>query len=107
MLYFSTRVSNELGAGNPSAAKVALCVVVILEAAEFFVASITMFACRSLLGYAFSHEKEVVDYVKRMTPLLCLSFIMDSLQALLSGYQLASFALFHCFICFLLKMIAK
>ncbi|KAI5684328.1 hypothetical protein M9H77_05556 [Catharanthus roseus] len=81
----STRVSNELGAGNPSAAKVALCVVVILEAAEFFVASITMFGCRSLLGYAFSHEKEVVDYVKRMTPLLCLSFIMDSLQALLSG----------------------
>lgn len=30
-------------------------------------------------------EKEVVDYVREMTPLICLSIIMDNLQAVLSG----------------------
>lgn len=78
-------MSNELGAGNPRVAKVALCIAVILAVAEYVVASIILFACRSILGYAFSNEKEVVDYVNRMTPLLCLSIIMDSTQAILSG----------------------
>lgn len=81
----STRVSNELGAGNAGVAKLALCIAVILAVAEFVVASITMFGCRSILGYAFSSEKEVVDYFSRMTPLLCLSIIMDSTQQILSG----------------------
>lgn len=30
-------------------------------------------------------EKEVVDYVREMTPLICLSIIMDNLQAVLSA----------------------
>lgn len=81
----STRVSNELGAGNPQMARLAVSAVLILAVGEFALASITMFACRSTLGYAFSYEKEVVDYVKKMTPLLWLSIVMDSLQAVLSG----------------------
>ncbi|KAI3462569.1 hypothetical protein Pfo_019232 [Paulownia fortunei] len=80
----STRISNELGAGNPQAARVALCTVVILSVAEFVIAAIAIFICRRVLGYAFSKEKEVVGYIQEMTPLLCLSIIMDSLQAVLS-----------------------
>lgn len=38
-----------------------------------------------MLGYAFSDEKEVIDYVKNMTPLLCISIMMDSTQGVLSG----------------------
>ncbi|CAI9752975.1 unnamed protein product [Fraxinus pennsylvanica] len=81
----STRVSNELGAGKPQAARVAVIAVLVLSVSEFIIASIVIFFCRYILGYAFSNEMDVVDYVKDMTPFFCLSIIMDSLQAVLSG----------------------
>lgn len=81
----STRVSNELGAGNPQAAQLAVCAVMVLAVAEAIIMIATLFCCRFILGYAYSDEKEVVDYVREMTPLLCLSIIMDSLLAVLSG----------------------
>ncbi|CAL5324799.1 unnamed protein product [Camellia sinensis] len=81
----STRVSNEVGAGNPQAARLAVWAVMVLEAAEATIAATTLFCCRNILGHAYSDDKEVVDYVKDMTPLLCLSIFMDSFQAVLSG----------------------
>ncbi|KAI3451797.1 hypothetical protein Pfo_008462 [Paulownia fortunei] len=81
----STLISNELGAGKPEAARVTLHAVLVLSIAEFLIASITIVTCGHILGYAFSEEKEVVDYVKEMAPFLGVSFIMDSLQAVLSG----------------------
>ncbi|KAL2531633.1 MATE efflux family protein [Abeliophyllum distichum] len=81
----STLVSNELGAGKPQAARIALCAVLVLSIAEFVIASTAIFICRRILGYAFSNEKEVVFYVKEMVPFLCMSIIVDSLQAVLSG----------------------
>ncbi|KAG6415871.1 hypothetical protein SASPL_123290 [Salvia splendens] len=81
----STLVSNELGAGKPEGARVAVYAVVVLAAAEFLIASTTLYLCRGILGYAFSGEEEVVAGVKAMVPLLCLSIIMDSTQAVLSG----------------------
>ncbi|KAK4490545.1 hypothetical protein RD792_001227 [Penstemon davidsonii] len=80
-----TRVSNELGAGKPKAAQLVVSVVMALSIVEFVIASIVLFFCRSILGYSFSNEKGVVNYVKDMTPFLCASVIMDSLQAVLSG----------------------
>ncbi|PON42143.1 Multi antimicrobial extrusion protein [Trema orientale] len=81
----STRVSNELGAGNPRAAQAAVVAAVVLAVAEAISVSTILFCCRSVLGYVYSNEKEVVDYVAEITPLLSLSVIMDSLQAVLSG----------------------
>ncbi|KAJ0043616.1 hypothetical protein Pint_18703 [Pistacia integerrima] len=81
----STRVSNELGAGNPGAARLAVYVVMILAVSEAVIVSITLFFCRYVLGYAYTNDKEVVDYVIELAPLLCLSVIMDSMQAVLSG----------------------
>ncbi|XAR52474.1 hypothetical protein NMG60_11020576 [Bertholletia excelsa] len=81
----STRVSNELGAGNPKQARVAVFAVMFLALAETTIVSATLFATRKVFGYAFSNEKEVVDYVTEMAPLVCLSIIMDSLQGVLSG----------------------
>ncbi|KAF7130424.1 hypothetical protein RHSIM_Rhsim10G0074700 [Rhododendron simsii] len=81
----STRVSNELGAGNPRAAQLSVCTVMVLAIAEAITVSAALYCCRSILGYAYSGEKEVVDYVREMIPLLCLSIIMDSLTAILSG----------------------
>ncbi|KAL3640410.1 hypothetical protein CASFOL_015378 [Castilleja foliolosa] len=81
----STRVSNELGAGKPQAAKLILVVVLLLGAAEFVLVSSVIFFCRYILGYSFSNEKKVVDYVQEMAPFLCISIVVDSLQAVLSG----------------------
>ncbi|XAR51502.1 hypothetical protein NMG60_11006148 [Bertholletia excelsa] len=53
----STRVSNELGAGNPEAARTAVRAVMVLEAAEVAIASIALFRGRHVLGLAFSREK--------------------------------------------------
>ncbi|XP_060194133.1 protein DETOXIFICATION 14-like isoform X2 [Lycium barbarum] len=80
----STRVSNELGAGRPQAAKIALAAMIVLSVTEFVLASITLFALRHSWGYAFTYEKEVVTYVAEITPILCISIIMDGAQAVLS-----------------------
>ncbi|KAF2290366.1 hypothetical protein GH714_012321 [Hevea brasiliensis] len=81
----STRVSNELGAGNPQAAKVAISAIMILALAEVVIISMALLFCRHILGYAISNEKEIVDHVADMAPFLCLSIIMDGSQAVLSG----------------------
>lgn len=84
-LFFSTRVSNELGAGNPQGACLAVFVVMFLAVAEAVLVSGSLFVSRHIFGYVFSNDKEVVDYVMDMAPLVCLSVIMDSLQGVLSG----------------------
>ncbi|KAJ4830270.1 hypothetical protein Tsubulata_039335 [Turnera subulata] len=81
----STRVSNELGAGNPEAARVAVYSVLILAVTELLTASGAVFASRHVFGYLFSSEKEVVDYVATIAPLVSLSVIIDSSQCVLSG----------------------
>ncbi|GAV87480.1 MatE domain-containing protein [Cephalotus follicularis] len=45
----------------------------------------TLFCCCHVLGYAYSDDKDVVDYVAELAPLLSLSIIIDSSQAVLSG----------------------
>ncbi|KAJ7975781.1 Protein DETOXIFICATION [Quillaja saponaria] len=81
----STRVSNELGAGNHRAAQEAVRAVVVLGIAEAILVSSALFCFRHLLGYTYSNEKEVVDNVAEMVPLLCLSVSVDSLLGVLSG----------------------
>ncbi|KAI3467030.1 hypothetical protein Pfo_023693 [Paulownia fortunei] len=81
----STRVSNELGAGKPQGARVSVIALMLLAVIDAIVVSMSVFASRNVFGYIFSNEKEVVDYVTNMAPLVCLSVIMDSLQGALSG----------------------
>nr|GEX63965.1 protein DETOXIFICATION 14-like [Tanacetum cinerariifolium] len=83
----STRVANELGAGNPDAAKVVLVAVFVLAAMEVIIASASLFCFRSVLGYAFGNEKELVDYVKEITLLICFSISADAVLAILSVAQ--------------------
>ncbi|XP_060194375.1 protein DETOXIFICATION 14-like [Lycium barbarum] len=80
----STRVSNELGAGNPRRARMAVQVVLFLAVIEAVALSTSLLGSRHILGRAFSNEKQVVDYIASMT-LLCLSIVTDSLQAVISG----------------------
>ncbi|KAH9681385.1 protein DETOXIFICATION 12 [Citrus sinensis] len=83
----STRVSNELGAGNVQRARVAVYAVVFMAVMETIIVSASLFASRRVFGYVFSNEGQVVDYVTSttMAPLVCFSVIMDSLQGVFSG----------------------
>lgn len=63
----------------------AVQVVMFLAVIETVVLSTSMFGSRHILGRGFSNEKQVVEYIASMTPLLCLSIITDSLQAVISG----------------------
>ncbi|KAM3741300.1 hypothetical protein ACB098_08G165800 [Castanea mollissima] len=81
----STRVSNELGAGSPQVVRVVVFAVLFLALMESSLASTILLASRRVFGYAFSNEKEVVDYVTTMAPQISLSVLLDSLQGVLSG----------------------
>ncbi|XP_039143192.1 protein DETOXIFICATION 16-like [Dioscorea cayenensis subsp. rotundata] len=81
----STRVSNELGAGHPKAARLAICVVVALAVTEGLIVGATMTLARNLWGHAYSDEDEVVKYVAIMMPILAISNFVDGIQAVLAG----------------------
>ncbi|KAK9934656.1 hypothetical protein M0R45_021792 [Rubus argutus] len=81
----STRVSNELGAGNPKGARIATCAAMFLAVTEASIVTTTLFCCRHVFGYLFSNEEEVIDYVRTIAPLVYLSVTLDSLQGVLSG----------------------
>jgi len=78
-------VSNKLGAGIPQVARVSVLAGLCLWLVESSFFSILLFAFRNIIGYAFSNSKEVVDYVADLSPLLCLSFVLDGFTAVLNG----------------------
>jgi MATE family multidrug resistance protein len=59
--------------------------VLFLAVAETSIVSTSILASRRVFGYTYSNEKEVVDYVTTMAPLVSLSIILDSIQGVLSG----------------------
>lgn len=63
----------------------AVWAMIVLSMAEIIVASTTLLCCRHILGYAFSNEKEVVNYLQELSPLVCLLLITDGIQAVHSG----------------------
>lgn len=94
MLHFhfvSTRVSNELGAGHPAAAKLAGSVVMAMAIIEGLLLGTVLLLIRNFWGYAYSNEREVVKYVANMLPLVAVSNFLDGLQCVLSGSHLLIF----------------
>ncbi|KAG5522548.1 hypothetical protein RHGRI_034642 [Rhododendron griersonianum] len=81
----STRVSNELGAGNPQAARLAVSVVLVMAVTEGVLVGAVLILIRNIWGYAYSNEVEVVRYVAAMMPILAISNLLDGLQSVLSG----------------------
>ncbi|KAK1699427.1 hypothetical protein QYE76_016124 [Lolium multiflorum] len=81
----STRVSNELGAGRPQAARLAARVVMMLALAVGASEGLLMLLVRNVWGYAYSNEQEVAAYIARMMPILAVSILFDGLQGVLSG----------------------
>uniref|UniRef100_A0A0E0A9Y7 Protein DETOXIFICATION n=1 Tax=Oryza glumipatula TaxID=40148 RepID=A0A0E0A9Y7_9ORYZ len=62
----STRVSNELGAGRPRAARLAVRVVTLLVTLEGLGMALVLACVRYVWGHAYSDEEEVVAYVAKM-----------------------------------------
>ena len=83
----STRVSNELGAGRPQAARLAAWVVVLLALMVTAIGGLVMVLVRNLWGYAYSSDERVIKYIARMLPLLAVSFLFDCVQGVLSGKE--------------------
>ncbi|KAM6593603.1 hypothetical protein CsatA_001306 [Cannabis sativa] len=81
----STRVSNELGAGRPDAARLAVCVVLVMAITEGLLIGLVFILIRNVWGYAYSNQVEVVKYVAAMMPILAISNFLDGLQCVLSG----------------------
>ncbi|CAA7030276.1 unnamed protein product [Microthlaspi erraticum] len=81
----STNVANELGGGNLVAAKASAFVSIIIAAVDAFVIGFGLFISRNVWGYAFSDEPEVIRYATEITPILCMSIVVDSFSAALTG----------------------
>ncbi|KAL8144831.1 hypothetical protein AgCh_003154 [Apium graveolens] len=81
----SVRVSNELGAGNAEVVKRTVWAVLVLGFIEVGISATVLFSLRYFLGRAFVSDSEVVDYVRRMTLLICLTMILDNIHGILSG----------------------
>ncbi|KAL9683658.1 hypothetical protein QQ045_015485 [Rhodiola kirilowii] len=81
----STRISNELGAGNSRAARLAVRVVSFMALSEGVTMGIILILIRSVWGQAYSKERHVIRYVAAMMPLVALSSFLDGLQCVLSG----------------------
>jgi MATE family multidrug resistance protein len=81
----STRVSNELGAGRPRAARLAVRVVTLLATLEGLGMALVLACVRYVWGHAYSDEEEVVAYVAKMMLVLAVSNFLDGIQCVLSG----------------------
>ncbi|XP_065850561.1 protein DETOXIFICATION 15-like [Euphorbia lathyris] len=81
----SKRVSNELGAGRPQAARLAVYAVVFMVAIEGFTVATIIISGRRYWGHLFSHDKELVKYVAHMMPILATSHFTNAIQTVLSG----------------------
>ena len=90
-MYGSTLVSNELGVGRSQATCLAVYVVFFMKILEVVLVGCLFFSIQNVWGYAFSNEKEVIDYFASMIPLLAANSILDAIQGTLLGSKLLSY----------------
>ncbi|KAG0611524.1 hypothetical protein M758_7G146200 [Ceratodon purpureus] len=81
----STRVSNELGAGNARAAKLAVHVVMSMSAFQATIIGSILVALRFHWGWLYSNEAEVVHHVGTIMPFIACIALFDGIQGVLSG----------------------
>ncbi|XP_024025616.1 protein DETOXIFICATION 16 [Morus notabilis] len=81
----SARVSNELGAGRPQIARLAICIGLSMVVTESFLVAAFMIFGRRVWGYCYSKEEKVVKYVGEMMLLVSVSHVFDGIQSILSG----------------------
>ena len=83
--FCSTRVSNEIGAGNVDMAKNAVAVTLKLSVFLAFSFILLLGLGHGLWARLFSGSKVIVAEFAAITPLLMISIVLDSAQGVLSG----------------------
>lgn len=81
----SVRVSNELGAGKPNAARLSVAVSMGIGLVNGLVMAIVIILLRHVWGWTFCNEQEVVDRVASTAPFLAVLAFLYGCQAILSG----------------------
>ncbi|KAL4200992.1 hypothetical protein AMTRI_Chr02g256380 [Amborella trichopoda] len=81
----STRVSNEIGAGNPQRAKNAVWVTLKLSVGLGVIMVISLATGHKLWASAFSGSQRIKNEFASMTMLLASSILLDAIQGVLSG----------------------
>ncbi|KAB2050226.1 hypothetical protein ES319_A13G231600v1 [Gossypium barbadense] len=84
-IMLSTRSSNELGAGRPRAARLAICVTLLMVVTEGTLMGTVMISGRKYWGYLYSKDEQVVKYVGQMLLLIAASHLIDGIQSVLTG----------------------
>ncbi|KAJ6417164.1 hypothetical protein OIU84_002964 [Salix udensis] len=102
----STRVSNELGAGNPDRAKNALAVTLKLSVLLALLVVLALTFGHNIWAGFFSSSPTIAKEFSTMAPFLSISITLDSVQGVLSGVArgcgwqhlavYANFATFYC-----------
>lgn len=84
--YFcSTRVSNELGAGNVNGAKNAMFVTLKLSVILAVIIVVALGFGHHLWSGLFSDSTTIIKAFASITPLLAMSITVDTFQGILSG----------------------
>ncbi|KAL6331663.1 hypothetical protein AAG906_014313 [Vitis piasezkii] len=81
----SVRVSNELGAGRPQSARLAIYVVLFMVTIEGVLVATILISGHKFWGYSYSNEEKVVKYVGEIMVLVAVSHFWDGIQSVLSG----------------------
>ncbi|KAK0576988.1 hypothetical protein LWI29_026281 [Acer saccharum] len=84
------RVANELGAGNGKAAKFATVVAVAESAAIGLFFSLLILILRDKVALLFTSSDDVLQEVDKLSYLLALSILFNSIQPVLSGVAVGS-----------------
>ncbi|PIA60205.1 hypothetical protein AQUCO_00300009v1 [Aquilegia coerulea] len=81
----SVRISNELGAGRPRAAKFSILVVVITAALIGVVFLALVLALKDVYALPFTNNTEVAHEVSKLAVLFAITLFLNSVQPVLTG----------------------
>ncbi|KQJ99282.1 protein DETOXIFICATION 33 [Brachypodium distachyon] len=81
----SVRVSNELGAGRPNAARFSILVVLMSSVALGLASFVAVLLLRDVYGAPFTDSPEVVEAVASLAVVFAFSLLLNSVQPVLSG----------------------
>ncbi|XP_075074252.1 protein DETOXIFICATION 33-like [Nicotiana tabacum] len=84
------RVSNELGAGNPKAAKFTVAVNVLTSAILGVVFLVTILATKNQFPKMFSKQQNVISETSKLGVILALTIFISSIQPVLHGIAIGA-----------------
>ncbi|CAK7327778.1 unnamed protein product [Dovyalis caffra] len=95
----STRVSNELGAGNPDKAKHAMAMTLKLSVLLALLIVLSLAIGHDVWAGFFSDDLSIIKAFASMTPFLAISIALDAFQVVVSGFKDPTFGLWIGLIC--------